>query len=513
MQSIDDQLRVMHELAANRNLTITQVITESKSAKSPRSRDGFGKLLHLIDSGMVQGILTWNVNRLSRNSIDFGEVQHRLQSGWIKSIETPERSYRTEDSTLLYYVEAGMSNQYVLDLSKAVLRGMKSKIEKGWWPFQAPEGYVNDLENHTIIPDTERLPLVERAFRLLLTGAYTVTEVTRIMNEEWGYRTRRHKRSGGVPLCNSKSHRMFTSIFYTGRMEIKGEILPGSHQAILTLDEFQEVQNAVRRGSNYKKRGYAFNGIMKCVHCHYSVVGSLQKGRLGRSAAIYYACGNNRCPVRKASIREDRLESKITVELNRVAWPAWYKDIILDELRKYYKLEYGAIELVSAQAGQTLANSEKRRSKLLDMKLDGDISSDEFRAKDAELRMEIENLRSQVKSSQGRFDQAYETVNRVCDFIVYGQRTYAMGTPEKKREIMAALGTEYSFDEGTVTIRVNPLLPCNSGILEPQEISSESTEKPTCAKSVSLGWPFASILETFALAIRGDQFPNIQYIV
>ena len=191
VQSIDDQLKVMHELAERRGIEVTEVISESKSAKTPRNREEFDRMLRLIDKGKVQGILTWNINRLSRNSIDFGEVQHRLQQGVIKSIETPERSYRTEDSTLLYYVEAGMSNQYVLDLSKAVIRGMKSKVEKGWWPFQAPEGYVNDLENHTIVPDPDRLPLVERGFRMLMTGAYTVTEVTRIMNEEWGYRDRK----------------------------------------------------------------------------------------------------------------------------------------------------------------------------------------------------------------------------------------------------------------------------------------------------------------------------------
>jgi len=62
--------------------------------------------------------------------------------------------------------EFGMANQFILDLSKNVKRGLKTKAEKGWRPGPAPFGYLNDKSKgkgkNEIIKDPDRFKLVKK---------------------------------------------------------------------------------------------------------------------------------------------------------------------------------------------------------------------------------------------------------------------------------------------------------------------------------------------------------------
>ena len=64
-----------------------------------------------------------------------------------------------------------MANQYILDLSKALKRGLKTKVEKGWLPTLAPIGYLNDRSREKgdarIIRDPERFDLVKRMWDMM----------------------------------------------------------------------------------------------------------------------------------------------------------------------------------------------------------------------------------------------------------------------------------------------------------------------------------------------------------
>ena len=104
---------------------------------------------------------------------------------------------------LLFSVESGAANQFILDLSKNTKRGMRSKLEKGWITGVAPIGYLNDKEAKTITNDPERFNLVRKMWDLMLTGNYTAWQIANIANEEWGFRTRKTKKMGGGSMPRS----------------------------------------------------------------------------------------------------------------------------------------------------------------------------------------------------------------------------------------------------------------------------------------------------------------------
>src|SRR5579862_4322393 len=88
IQSIDDQVRTLHHLAAQRSLVIVEELQESKSAKDPGQRSLFQKMTQMIEAGEADGILCWSINRLSRNPVDSGTLSWMLQRGTLQSIQT-----------------------------------------------------------------------------------------------------------------------------------------------------------------------------------------------------------------------------------------------------------------------------------------------------------------------------------------------------------------------------------------------------------------------------------------
>ena len=74
VQSIDDQMSRLKQLATDLNLDIKKIYTEAKSAKKQNNRLIFEEMIERIENGEAEGILCWQINRLSRNPIDSGKL-------------------------------------------------------------------------------------------------------------------------------------------------------------------------------------------------------------------------------------------------------------------------------------------------------------------------------------------------------------------------------------------------------------------------------------------------------
>ena len=75
--SIESQVAELKEFAKNNNLFVTEIITESKTAKEP-GREKFNSMLKSIEEGKANAILSWHADRLARNSVDGGKIIYLL---------------------------------------------------------------------------------------------------------------------------------------------------------------------------------------------------------------------------------------------------------------------------------------------------------------------------------------------------------------------------------------------------------------------------------------------------
>src|SRR5580704_5552902 len=133
MLSNGSQIRELKELVTKLNLPVVEILTEAKSAKEP-GRPVFNDMMQRLYRGEAAGIICWKLDRLARNPIDGGSIIWALKQHGIKVI-TPAQSYaREDDNIILMYIEFGMAQKYVDDLSRNVKRGLRAKAVKGLYP-------------------------------------------------------------------------------------------------------------------------------------------------------------------------------------------------------------------------------------------------------------------------------------------------------------------------------------------------------------------------------------------
>ena len=86
--SIEAQLAELRNYAKTENLSIIEEIVEKQSAKSP-GRPLFNAMMSKLEKGEGNGIVSWNPDRLARNSVDGGRIIYLLDTGRIVALKFP----------------------------------------------------------------------------------------------------------------------------------------------------------------------------------------------------------------------------------------------------------------------------------------------------------------------------------------------------------------------------------------------------------------------------------------
>src|SRR5258708_400516 len=96
IMSIESQRTEMRRLAEQwPDVTLIDIFEESQTAKTP-GRPVFGQMLKRIQRGEAQGIVSWDPDRIARNSIDGGQVIYMLDTG--KLVDLKFATYKFENS-------------------------------------------------------------------------------------------------------------------------------------------------------------------------------------------------------------------------------------------------------------------------------------------------------------------------------------------------------------------------------------------------------------------------------
>lgn len=449
VQSIESQVTKLKQLAQEQHLKIIKTFTEAKSAKKPGNRVVFEEMMDALENGEADGILCWQVNRLSRNPVDSGRVSWLLQQNVIKSIQTYDREYLPGDNVIIFSVEAASSNQYILDLSKNVKRGLETKLNKGWLPNLAPAGYLNDKVENIITKDAERFSLISKMWELMLTGAYTPPQILTIANEDWGYLTRKTKKLGGKPLSRSGIYRIFTNIFYAGILEHNGRQYEGKHEPMITLDEFDRVQMLMgRKGKPRRKtHDFAFTGFVRCGECGCLYTAETKKKLIKKSGKIkeytYYHCTRKKktiaCTQRKV-VPLDKLEAQIEQELASITIIPEFRDWALEVLNENNDREITDRTKIHEMQTKTLLNTQAELDNLTKMRYRDLIDDEMFLKQKNELQTKLTDLKAKLRHTEERAEKWLELTEKTFNFATYAHSAFLTGGLELKKEILMALG-------------------------------------------------------------------------
>ena len=509
IQSIDDQVNRLKELARDLNLDIRKIYTEAKSAKMPNNRHLFDEMIQRIENGEAYGILCWQINRLSRNPIDSGKISWLLQQGILKSIQTIDRQYLPDDNVLLFNVESGMANQYIIDLKRDTKRGIEKKLQDGWLPNVAPLGYLNEKENKIIIKDPERFNVVRKMFDLMLTGNYTPPKILEIANKEWGFRTRKFKRIGGNELSRSGIYKILTSLLYAGIIEHGGKQYQGKHEPMITLEEYDRIQILLGRKGRQrpKKHEFPFTGLIRCGECGCLYTAETKNKFIKSTEEVkeytYYHCTRNKkdidCTQRKC-VREEELEKQIEEELKKYTILPEFLHWALEGLNKKNDTEIEDRSKVYEMQHKTLAQTQKELDELTKMRYRLLIDDETFIRERKVLQYKIAQLKENLRETETRAESWLELTEKTFEFATYARKAFITGGLELKREILMTLGENLIIKNKKLYIEPNewlqPIKNCYPALekeylrLEPIKLplNKRKTEAIASVRSRWLRW-------------------------
>ncbi len=485
VQSIERQHEENKKIIARYNLEVVDTFSESRSAKLPNNRPAFTEMVRRIEKGEANGIICWHLNRLSRNPLESGILQQLLADGKIQSIQTKEKEYLPSDNAIVISVESGMSSQFSKDLSKAVKSGIDKKIIKGQAPILAPLGYLNTKhevrgENY-IVKDPDRFELIKKAWGLMLTGNYTIPKLLKIMNDDWGMRTRTTRHRGGGKINKSTMYGIFTNIFYTGLFIYNGEVGNGKHEPMITMDEFDMVQKLLGRYGKPRAKSHIFTytGTMICGECG-SAITACTKTKLVKTKNelkdyTFYYCshrkkGTENCPQR-AFIPLKQMEDMIKAELDKYTISEKFRNWALRILEEEHSEEVKERELIYKMQLNDIEASQKELDNLITMRMRELINDEQYSSRKKELTEKIAILKQRIT----------ETESRAMNWLQYTEQTFNFAqvakakfedpetTVDEKKSIFTALGWNYIVKDQKLYISPN-------NWLEPIEKKKESVE-------------------------------------
>ena len=473
--SIASQIEELKKLSLNLGLPIQEILTEAKSAKAP-GRPVFNQMMQRIYRGEAEGIFCWKLDRLARNPVDGGSIIWAIKQHGIK-IVTPTQTYsHGDDNTILMYIEFGMAQKYIDDLSRNVKRGLRMKAEQGWQPGVAPLGYLNQGERAKglgwLVPDPERFSLLRKMWDLVLEGR-SVSEVITIGDQEWGFRTRPNKREAGKPLAKSSLYKILTNPFYYGEFEYphgSGIWYKGSHQPMVTREEYRQVQKILGRPDRPRRKThtFAFTGLIHCGECG-AMVTAEEKWKRHKNGNvhhyIYYHCTKRINPCSQRSIEEKDLESQVDACLSRIQIPESFKDWAVKCLREEEKRERDNQSSIYGSLRKTYNDTEKALSELVRMRYLGMIDNAEYERERAGLKLELANLEERLNGGQERTDSSLESSEKVFTFACHARERFLGGDAQTKKEILATLGSNLQLKDKNLKIEAKkPFLIIEEGL-------------------------------------------------
>ncbi len=466
--SIDSQIELLTRLAQQKGITIVEQFTESKSAKAP-GRPEFNRMISSIQKrDDIKGIVSWQLNRLSRNPIDTATIQWLLQQGQIIEIVTPARTYVENDSDLIMGLEGSMANRFIRELKANTQRGINRKLENGMYPGLAPAGYVNNVNmrqgEKTVTAHPIYFKLMRKIFKMAMSGQYSTTDLIK-KAKELGIRNGR-----GQPISKSRMYELLRNPFYAGRFIYAKKMYQGSHEPMLSIKEFDAVQEVLEGKANPRKKIHNFplKGFARCGHCGYGIVFEQHIKKSGLIFEYATCCKKKKGECVQGFIPASELEEQVSEYLENMS----VSDDFVTWASKWLKHVENQDRDIRQTSYQGLRNEhrelELKLNNLTDKWLEGGkLSDEEYKDHKQRYIQRMYELDQDLKEQDEDLEIWTDLTIETFKFARTAQERWKYGSLEDKKTILNVLGSNLILKDKKLGITpITPFLLIKNAVEE-----------------------------------------------
>ena len=453
--SIPAQLKLLKDYASANDFALAQEYVDVETAKQT-GRTAFGEMIaYLKAHPAIRVLLVEKTDRLYRNLKDWVTIDELdIEIHFPKEGVVLSRDSRSSEK-FMHGIKVLMAKNYIDNLSEEARKGMQEKAEQGIWPTKCPLGYRNVVGpdgKKIIATDPTVAPIITKLFQWYATGQYSLQEVA-LMARGAGLVYR--KSAAKVPV--SSIHKILHTRLYTGWYEWNGKMIQGRHEALVTVDLWERVQDVLAGRFAKKHRrvthDFAFSGLMTCTHCGCSVVAEIKKQRY-----VYYHCtgytgkseGTPGTCHRKY-VREEVLEQQFTDLLGRLRFDDEVLSWVRDALRASHADERRDHEDAIARLRAEHKRLGDRINAMYIDKLDGKIGGDFYDKFAGQWREEQARCQREIDRHESAEQSYMDDGIRILELAQNAQRLFARQEPRQKRRLLNFVLSNCVWDDGKIT--------------------------------------------------------------
>ena len=252
-----------------------------------------------IEKGIIDTVITKDLSRLGRDYIDTGYyLQRYFPEHSVRYIAILDNIDTIEDAGMsdIAPFKSIINDMYVKDISKKIRSSLTERRKAGnFLGVTAPYGYQKDPNNkYHLIIEPKEAEVVRKVFALYLQGN-GLTRIAQILTKDgvpvpgeardigktkktvlyssWKQTTIRRILENRVYLGDLVQFKR-KNVNYKSKIRVKVPeeervICKGTHEAIITEEEFNKVQQILNKNTSFKgtKHDYLFKGLLFCAEC------------------------------------------------------------------------------------------------------------------------------------------------------------------------------------------------------------------------------------------------------
>ena len=424
LNSLGNQISYYEDLIKrNQNWTfIPGYIDEGLSGISTKKRENFNRMVEDSAEGKFDLVITKEISRFARNTLDSIQYTRQLLSyGVGVFFQNDNINTLDEDSELRLSIMSSIAQDELRKLSSRVKFGhqqaIKDKVVLG---NSRIFGYVKD--GGRLVIDEEQAEMVRELFELYATGQYSMKQIETIFWEK-GYRNHNGNKIAHTTMSNMIANPKYKGYYVGNKVRVidmfskKQKFLP-PEEWVMFKDETGEIVPAIvseelwdrankilkRRSDDVKSRQGICNhanlltGKLHCTCCGTAYYRRDSKDKQGNVNSKWVCSGkikNGADSCDSFAIYEDEIKPLLfevfqETEVNVAA--------LIDEYMEMYRSldEDNQIPKQIAQQKERRDIAQKKKSKLLEYNVTGQLSDADFLAMNKECTREIKDAEAQI---------------------------------------------------------------------------------------------------------------------
>lgn len=265
-------------------------------------RPALQQLLADCEAGLVDIIVVYKIDRLSRSICDFADLSKKFDEWGTQFVAvTQEINTATSAGRMMLNILITFAQYEREVITERVRDKMAASRKKGKWVGgSVPIGYR--VENKKLVVEPEEARVIQRIFQRFIE-IQSPSLIAQELNKD-GIRTKQ-----GKVWDKPHIYRILSNHTYIGKVKYKGSICEGEQNAIVELDvwnrtrEILALNEPVPRKTKRMETIAPLKGILRCGHCDCAMMPTY--ARKNGKRYFYYLCSRDSkratstCPVRQ----------------------------------------------------------------------------------------------------------------------------------------------------------------------------------------------------------------------